>query len=87
MAIIEMPVTTEEINAHPIDVSDERGLVSTSKSTPTDSEDRYSTQVDGMAYSDDDSPEDATHDRLRENNVSILLRTVLANIWKARIRI
>ncbi|EWY81643.1 hypothetical protein FOYG_15868 [Fusarium oxysporum NRRL 32931] len=67
MAIIEMPVITEEINAHPIDVSDERGLVSTSKSTSSDSEDQYSTQVDGMAYDDDDSPEDATHNSAHQN--------------------
>ncbi|KAF5586330.1 hypothetical protein FPCIR_7939 [Fusarium pseudocircinatum] len=62
MAIIEMPVTTAETIAHPIDVSEERGLVRCSKTSLSDVEDQYSTQEDGMAYESHDSSEDDASD-------------------------
>ncbi|KAI1043775.1 hypothetical protein LB505_012461 [Fusarium chuoi] len=67
MAIIEMPVTTEETIAHPIDVPNERGLVRLSKASPSVVEDQCSTQEDGMAYDEHDSSEDDTDDSAPEH--------------------
>ncbi|KAH7234659.1 uncharacterized protein BKA55DRAFT_579253 [Fusarium redolens] len=67
MAIIDMPVTTQETNDHPIDVPDESALVSTRKSTPSDFEDQSSSQEDGLAYNDHDSSEDTTRDSGHQN--------------------
>ncbi|KAF4499526.1 hypothetical protein FAGAP_4316 [Fusarium agapanthi] len=62
MAIIEMPVTTEETIAHPINVSDERGLVRSSKTSLSDVEDQCSTQEDGMLHDGYHSSEDDSSD-------------------------
>ncbi|KAF5987871.1 hypothetical protein FCOIX_762 [Fusarium coicis] len=62
MAIIEMPVIAGETTAHPIDVSDERGLIRCSKTSPSHVDDQFSTHEDEMAYESHDSSEDDTSD-------------------------
>ncbi|KAG5754836.1 hypothetical protein H9Q70_002547 [Fusarium xylarioides] len=68
MAIIEMPVTTQETIAHPTgSVSDERGLVRCSKTSPSDVEDQCSTQENGMGDTGYASSEDDTRDSVYQN--------------------